>query len=408
MPVKINKILNPGWLEPRLFVVLMLITAVMNTSCTSVGPGKLVSSHTAYNESVQLTVTREVLTNIVRSRYLDPMQFITVSAINAQFSVDIGGSGRVTGIGEAGAASQLGGSIGYSDSPTITFVPQSDNAFYNSLISSFSVGEAIAFGQAYRSVFSHADWQTLRFGFSFASINGADDFSAGEYNKQYKQRIDALVQLLHLGARFQQVAEWDFEVSKIASEKVTAEDKVEAFKEGIYFVEQDGGRNMRMAKRRLVVGLVLPEPEDPQVVKALESLGVKPGRRRYIFRSPKVYMPDMDDPYAIWVTPRSVADILVFAGHFVEVPTEHTGIVPPIGKTVIESSIVSQVRIHSSKEMPAFPYRVQHRGYWFYVDDTDINSRFFLEAVVAAYSSRVGLKKAGEGAPEVVIPVGGG
>lgn len=408
MPEKINKILIPGWCEPRLFAVLMLITSVVNTSCTSVGPEKVVSSHTAYNESVQLTVTREVLTNIVRSRYLDPMQFITVSAINAQFSVDVGGSGRVAGIGEAGATGQLASSIGYSDSPTITFVPQSDNAFYKSLISSFSVGEAISFGQAYRSVFSHTDWQTMRFGFCFASINGADDFSGGDYNQQYKQRIDALVQLLHLGARFQQIAEWDFEVSTIASEKVTAEDKVEAFKEGIYFVEQDGGRNMRMAKRRLVVALVLPEQQGPQVVNALESLGVKHGRRRYVFRSPKEYMPGMDDPYAIWVTPRSVADVLILAGHFVEVPAEHAQIVPPLERTVIESSILSLVRIRSSKEMPVYPYRVQHRGYWFYVDDTDFNSRFFLDAVVAAYSSRVGFKKAGEGAPEVVIPVGGG
>lgn len=405
---KINKILIPGWCEPRLFSVLMLITSVVNTSCTSVGPGRVISSHTAYNESVQLTVTREVLTNIVRSRYLDPMQFITVSAINAQFSVDIGGSGRIAGIGEAGATGQLAGSIGYSDSPTITFVPQSDNAFYSSLISSFSVSEAIGFGQAYRSVFSHDDWQTMRFGFNFASINGADDFSGGGYNKLYKQRIDALVQLMHLGARFQQVAEWDFDVSTIAADKVTAEDKVEAFKEGIYFVEQDGGKNMRMAKRRLVVALVLPEQEDPRVVKALENLGVKPGRRRYIFRSPKEYMPGMDDPYAIWVTPRSVADVLILAGHFVEVPAEHAEIVPPLERTVVESSILSQVRIRSSKEMPGFPYRVQHRGYWFYVDDTDFNSRFFLDAVVAAYASRVGLKKAGEGAPEVVIPVGGG
>lgn len=60
--------------------------------CASIGPDKLVSSHMAYNDAVQLTVTREVLANIVRSRYSDPMQFIAVSSINAQFSVNVSGS----------------------------------------------------------------------------------------------------------------------------------------------------------------------------------------------------------------------------------------------------------------------------------------------------------------------------
>lgn len=78
------------------------------------GSKKLVSSHTAYSDAVQLTVTREVLSNIVRSRYSDPMQFMAVSAINAQFLVSGGVSAGVGGIGQTGAAGDLGGTIGGS------------------------------------------------------------------------------------------------------------------------------------------------------------------------------------------------------------------------------------------------------------------------------------------------------
>ena len=60
---------------------LVLLTALMSASCASFGAKKLVSSHTAYNDAVQLTVAREVLANIVRARYADPMQFIMVIAI---------------------------------------------------------------------------------------------------------------------------------------------------------------------------------------------------------------------------------------------------------------------------------------------------------------------------------------
>jgi hypothetical protein len=42
------------------------------------------------------------------------------------------------------------------------------------------------------------------------------------------------------------------------------------------------------------------------------------------------------------------------------------------------------------------------------VDDSEVESKIFLEAMVAAYSSRLGSKQAGEAAPQVVLPVGGG
>ena len=71
----------------RFFGVIILLAGLISTSCASIGAKKLVSTHTAYNDAVQLTVTREVLANIVRTRYADPMQFIQVSSINAQFSV---------------------------------------------------------------------------------------------------------------------------------------------------------------------------------------------------------------------------------------------------------------------------------------------------------------------------------
>ena len=72
------------------------------TGCTSIGPQKLLPTHEGYNNAVQLTLTREVLKNIVRERYLDPTQYITVSSINAQFSVSTTATG---GVGDAGTAS---------------------------------------------------------------------------------------------------------------------------------------------------------------------------------------------------------------------------------------------------------------------------------------------------------------
>ena len=73
-----------------------------------------------------------------------------------------------------------------------------------------------------------------------------------------------------------------------------------------------------------------------------------------------------------------------------------------------ESVIMSSVRIRSSEQAPPSPYRIQHRGYWFYVDDSELESKMFFEALVAAYSSRVGSKEAHDEKPQIVLPLGGG
>ena len=94
---------------------------------------------------------------------------------------------------------------------------------------------------------------------------------------------------------------------------------------------------------------------------------------------------------------------------FVNVPDEHKVIVPEMVSRLGLSPLISKINIRSSRDEPSFPYKVKHRGYWFYIDDTEISSRIFLEGMVAAYSSRVGSKQLNEdGQPQVVIPVGGG
>jgi len=81
--------------------VVLFVALVAGVGCSSIGPRKLVSSHEGYNDAVQLTVTREVLKNIVRIRYADPMQFIMVSTINAQSSISAGANVAASGLGTA-------------------------------------------------------------------------------------------------------------------------------------------------------------------------------------------------------------------------------------------------------------------------------------------------------------------
>lgn len=383
----------------RAFGWIAGLVSLMLVGC-AVGPGKLVSSHEGYNDAVQLTVTREVLMNIVRARYMDPLQFIAVSTINAQFSVSVSGTAGASGLGQPGAIGQATGTVGYSDSPTITYVPQSDAAFYKSLYSPVQAIEAVSGASL---LFPNLRDEYIKI--YFAAINGASDIGP-DSGALYNRRVNAISRLFELGASLEQLPEWDFDSLAIPKTLVTAKDKVKAFQDGLYFIEEGDGENVRLARFRLVPMMVLSAPDQPGVIDALKALGVEPGKAKYPFRPPTHASPGHLDPYTIWVTPRSVRDMIYLAARHVDIPAAHDKIVPPLDQLRVSSGFALPVRIRSSAQMPANPYRVQHRGHWFYIDDSDFASKGFLEVVVTAYSSRVGSKQAGDETPQLVLPIG--
>ena len=245
-------------------------------------------------------------------------------------------------------------------------------------------------------------WQNRMLGFMFSSINGEADFRNGKRNVIYNQRIEALVQLMDNGAFLQQIAEWNYRGDSFDKNQLTAEDRVTAYDRGLYFIDEEGGDRVRMALYQHVVALIIPNSTDPTMIEALDKLGVQSGGEQYIFRPPSHMLPGERDPLAIWVTPRSLADILVISGQFVNVPSAHGNIV----RSYDEYKDMP-VQILNSEKEPASPYRVQHRGHWFYLDDLHTSSRAFLEFLVGLYQSRVGSQQAQGAAPKLVLPVGG-
>ena len=389
-----------------LVATLVIIASALMASCSTTGGKRLVSSHMSYNDSVQLTMTREVLTNIVRSRYGDPMQFIAVQSINAQFSVSANVNAGAAGTTGAATSGDVGASIGYSDSPTITFVPQVGSEYFESLYSPLTLSELVGFVVMDRYFPGTADSISFNLRVMFAAINGARDIIGGEPNALYDQRISAVTHLLEAGGSLWQVPEWDMHTSAIAKSKVLGEDMVEASKAGLYWLDVDGDDSARLAKQRMALAFDLPVVEEPSTAASLRILGLEPGRPRYFVRSPKDAKPGKTYPDSIWVSPRSMVEVMMVAAGHVDVPSEHRQLVPDRIPSASSESLKNVFHIRSSRECPPFPYRVMHRGFCFYVDDTDVRSRLVLEALVSTYTSRMGGVSRRNFEPQLVIPVG--
>ena len=373
--------------------------------CASIGPGKVVPTHEGYNDAVQLTVSREVLKNIVRERYLDPPQFIRVTAINAQFSVSAGANVGVTGIGtEAGAAGQAGANIGYSDSPTITFVPQFGAADYKALVAPIDIQEAIGF------VFQWGGMQPYELALAIGAINDAPD-RAGPVGDAYRARLDAIARLFAGGATVRYFREFlASQYAPISKDSVDGDAYARAAQAGVAFYDAEEGM-LRLGKTFLTLGLVVPLPHEGRTAADLLLLELTPGKYLYPIRPPFQARPKQLGELqtdTLWLSARSAWRALEIAAKSVDIPDEHQrrGIAPT--EAAINSGVTLPLRIRHSKDQPTSVYRIQHRGYWFYIDETDIESKQVFLALVTLYTSRIGSKPPDAQTPTLVLPIGGG
>jgi hypothetical protein len=110
------------------------------------------------------------------------------------------------------------------------------------------------------------------------------------------------------------------------------------------------------------------------------------------------------------VQTRSVAEILHSVAASIEVPGEHvkeglveTRSVPPEASGTLGPIL----RIHSSSSAPRQAnVVVQHRGWWYYVDDTDLASKRAFLQIQMLFMTRLSEATRGlQGAPLLTIPV---
>lgn len=117
-----------------LFVVLLL------SGCSTYGPQLVLNSHIEYNKAVEQVIQEELLLNIVRRRYYEAPQFVTISSISSTMSTSAAISGG-SAFGNEGTPTtgNIGGSVAFSDSPTVTITPLQGTEILGALTARMSV-----------------------------------------------------------------------------------------------------------------------------------------------------------------------------------------------------------------------------------------------------------------------------
>src|SRR6266446_1471433 len=118
-------------------LAVALVAALALTGCKSIGPGQVAGDRFDYSAAISDSWKKQTLLNIVKLRYLDPPIFVDVGQIVAGYSLETSFNAGVSlpeNAALGGNTATVGGSVRFTDRPTITYTPLTGNKFVKALM----------------------------------------------------------------------------------------------------------------------------------------------------------------------------------------------------------------------------------------------------------------------------------
>lgn len=180
-------------------------------------------------------------------------------------------------------------------------------------------------------------------------------------------------------------------LSPISTDRVDGRAVVEAARDGLAFRLEGQNSVLHRTERSLVLKITPGTENSPDVLRFLEMLNLRPGRPYYRIQAEQRVeedagadgLPDAITEGTIVVNMRSILDMMTFLSKGVCVPAEHVEChiapmtVAPDGTLFNWQNITHDIfAVGSQKHRPKnADTAVQYRGYWFYVNQSDVRSR---------------------------------
>ena len=388
---------------PKRFILnflVILFLAILLGGC-SFGPKQLNDGHLAYNETVRQSSDQELLLNIVRLRYLDTIEFMSISSISSQlsFSVAVGAN-----IGEElDKSTNLGfGEVGWSNRPTFTFMPQRGKSFANKVTSPVPL--------LVLTDLAASDWDIpVLLQLLIQDINGNENTS-GHISSEFLELIQLLGDLQYReDLYFGSIEKQEKIFEPISKKSISVSDIVEAANSGYRFNLDDSGENYVLTQTFNQPVLYVPQ-EVPERNRLFKLLHLQHMKTPYVDILAGKYSEEaQDETNFIMMEARSILDTISYLAGGVKVPETHiakgwaTEDWPVTGSPSLD--LRGLLRINTSESKPDVSLAVQHRGYWFYLADNDTRSK--LTFLILAEILRMALSPDEDAkVPVLTLPVG--
>ena len=349
------------------FLTLLLLGL---SGCSAFGPSTIARDRFDYSAAVATSWQRQLLLNMVKSRYADTPIFLDVASIVNQYALatEVNLSGGLSN-GIAGDAVALGARGRYEDRPTITYNPVTGEQFTRSILTPLTPA----------SIFSliQAGWPVdYVFRLAVKAINGIYG-PAGE--RSTGRPADPEYYLL-----------------------------IEAMRE----IQLAGGMGIRITRQQDAQATVLffRSARSLKVADQIEfvrnTLGLARNSKSYTLAFGDVASSDKE----IAMLTRSMLEIVSNIASTIEVPERHVlerRTYPTVVERVDdETELAPLIRVYSSATEPDDAFvSVTYRDHWFWVDDRDLSSKRMFTFLLFMFS----LAETGRApvSPVVTISAGG-
>lgn len=338
-------------------------------SCSSIGPATVSRDRLDYTAALADAAKREVLLNIVKLRYADPLSLITVNQLVAGYTLE----GRVNLSSDFfrdtfNFSDDLAFGIGgtFSDRPTVTYAPIKGDDFARIMLTPIAPSELFA-------MLAAGVPADLTLGLGVQSINGLRNWSM---NSRGGARLDpAFAEVIGL-------------IGDLRSDGVL----------GFRFDSQDGRRIAY-----LLLSKEGKEAQDPRVRRLVELLDLDPNATSFPIR-----FGFGDGARAeIRIYTGSLMEILNNLGSQIAVPAGDVaaGRTRPTQASPAELASLPSLDVMSRPLKPLNAFvAVEYRGTWYWIDDRDYTSKRVFSILMLLLNL---VDKGGEGQPPVItIPSG--
>jgi len=359
----------------RVCTFLLLGLAVVLGGCTQLGPKLVQAGRNDYNKVLARTEREEQLLNLVRLRYADDPLMLDVSSVSTSFewSQALSAEGRAFDAADADSGVGVDAELGYFERPTITYTPLGGADFVRNVMTPVQLDSLFLLASSGWSIERLLRVMANRMNSlsNARRASGPTPLEAPEF-RDFK-RASKLFRALQL--------------------------------RDLWTAGYRQGENERIPVIRF-------EPGAWQTEEGLELaalLGLHPGRRfATLDTRSKQRRPD-----AIGLEMRSLSGIMFFLAHAVQVPqgdleAGHVAITRhPDGQPFEWSDVLGDLLvIRSSPQRPTnATFAVSYRGSWFYIDDSDIQSKYTFMLLSQLTAIQAGdIERA---APVLTLPVGG-
>ncbi len=349
-------------------IILLLL---LMSGCRTIGPNEITGTHSLYNQAISTSLDRQLLQNLVRLRYRDTPFFLGVGSVTASLKLEAsGGTDSELNTGTGGNLLMPNVGISYSSGPTISYAPLQGEDFLRNLLTPISLESLF--------VLMQSGWSAKRvIGMTVEKINDLENAptASGPTPSAPPANQDRFLRLLELLE------------SKRSLDRIQT--KIDSSTGELFLLLDETGLETEVTE-----------------IKSLLNLN----REQKSFKiDGSIFQPN---PETISIRTRSIMSILFYLSHNTDTPAEDEakGLVT-VTKTREgnpfdwqQTAAGSQFRVLVSDKEPKGAFlAIPYRGNWFYLDDSDLDSKSSFLLLTQLFNLQAGnINRPG---PTLTIPV---